>query len=116
MSTRDPWIDHATSREQLGQLKELTTSDAQKNPFSQEKAEGQKKRRLSPEHFVLWSAGVLDIIGERQPTPEEWALLREQLRQSIAGVVSNRLLNTPYVQPFETFVYTKEATTSDRLV
>lgn len=47
---------------------------------------------MKPIEFVLWLKGAAELVGDRPPTPEQWATMREKLGEAVGGLVAARLL------------------------
>lgn len=47
--------------------------------------------QMHPDDYVLWLKGMFDTIGDRTPTPEEWARFREQNVMQVGDVVMRRV-------------------------
>lgn len=47
---------------------------------------------MNPVEFVLWLNGAAGLVGDRSPTPEQWATIREKLSEAVGGLVAARLL------------------------
>lgn len=47
---------------------------------------------MKPIEFVLWLNGAAELVGDRPPTPEQWATMREKLGEAVGGLVAARLL------------------------
>lgn len=47
---------------------------------------------MSPRDYVVWLQGMLDLIGDRQPTEAEWKMLMDKQRDMFGAVVSVNLL------------------------
>jgi hypothetical protein len=53
---------------------------------------------VNPSDYVLWLQGMFDTIGDRTPTPEEWAKLRERHTEMTGEVVMQRVEEAEIVQ------------------
>ena len=47
--------------------------------------------QMAPDDYVLWLKGMFDMIGDRTPTPEEWARFRDQNIMQVGDVVMRRV-------------------------
>lgn len=47
---------------------------------------------MNPVGFVLWMNGAAELVGDQPPTPEQWAIMRGKLGETVGGLVAARLL------------------------
>jgi hypothetical protein len=48
---------------------------------------------MTPEAFLVWLQGVIDILGDQPPTETQWLKLRETAETVIGRLVAQKMIN-----------------------